>query len=278
MQITQLSLVLSSVLISSLILFLSFIKWPNVCFFALWHCWHYFGSPDPLCEMFTVIVLGYLQQAHCSIHFLVQQNNKQTAKRMAAKSGKLLTVTVKSNHPSSSSNSPHLSHFLSLGVFTSLTLLSQSPFPHGRGLSVQSVCSGCVWPCMNVHFVIVSQWVHVGHIACCPCVMVLTWLQTNLDVSGRGPASLPLSANRQLINSFQREKKCQFLLLTHTHFYIKIDIWMISNWIVWDLSTLNKHDFEVFAHIYKLHRPVCGPDKTNSGQSWMNHMPRSGLY
>lgn len=135
-------------------------------FFALWHCWHCFGSPDPLCEMFTVIVVGYLQQAHCPIHFLVQKNNKQTAKWMAAKSGKLLTVTVKSNHPSSSSNSPHLSRFLSLGMFTSHTPLSQSPSPHGRGLSAQSVCSGCVWPCVNVHCLIVSQWAHVGHTVC----------------------------------------------------------------------------------------------------------------
>lgn len=142
-------------LLFSLILMVSFshTKYPNnQLFFALWHCWHCFGSPDPLSEMFTVIVLGYLQQAHCSIHFLVLKNNKQTAKRIAAKSGNPVTVGVQSNHLSSSSNSPHLSVFLSsslsVNVFTLLKLLSLHPhslFPHTRRLSAQSVCSGCVW-------------------------------------------------------------------------------------------------------------------------------------
>lgn len=51
---------------------------------------------------------------------------------------------------------------------------------------------------MYVRFVIVKQCVHVGRILCGPCVVVLTWLQSNWDVLGRGPAPLPLSANGQL--------------------------------------------------------------------------------
>lgn len=115
-----------------------FIKWPNVCFLALWHRWHRSGSADPLSEMFTVIVLGYLQQAHCPIHFLVQKNNKQTAKRIAAKSGKRLTVTVGSNHPGSSSNSPLLSP----------SHLSYPPISASFSTYLTNLCVlVCAWPC-----------------------------------------------------------------------------------------------------------------------------------
>lgn len=107
-------------------------------------------------------VYSYCFWAICSRHvalyiFLSRKTTNKRPNEWQPNLGETLTVTVESNHPSSSSNSPHLSLTLSLGVFTSLALLSQSPFPHGRGLSAQSVCSGCVWPCMHVHFVIVSR-------------------------------------------------------------------------------------------------------------------------
>lgn len=115
-----------------------FIKWPNVCFLALWHRWHRSGCADPLSEMFTVIVLGYLQQAHCPIHFLVQKNNKQTAKPMAAKSGKRLTVTVGSNHPGSSSNS----------LLLSPSHLSDPPISASFSTYLTNLCVlVCAWPC-----------------------------------------------------------------------------------------------------------------------------------
>lgn len=144
----------------------SFIKWPNVFFCSLTLLALDFGSPDPLFEMFTVIVLGYLQQAHCSIHFLVLKNNKQTAKRMTAKSGKTVTVTDEPNHLSSSSNSPHLSLSLSRSVHLSYPPISlPSVSLSMRQGSICSICMFwlCVSICMHVHFVIVSQWVHVGH-------------------------------------------------------------------------------------------------------------------
>lgn len=123
--------------------------------------------------------LQLLFWAICSRHIAlyISRSWKTTNKRpneCAAKSGKTVTVTDESNHLSSSSNSPHLSLSLSLtvalslsiDVFTSLTLLSlhpRSPFPHGRGLSAQSVCSGCVWPyaCMCILWLWVSMctWV-----------------------------------------------------------------------------------------------------------------------
>lgn len=78
-QRTQLSFMLSSVLTSSsillfILLFVSLLSngQTSGVFFSL----TLFSSPDPLYVMLTVIVLGYLQQAHCSIHSLVQRNNK----------------------------------------------------------------------------------------------------------------------------------------------------------------------------------------------------------
>lgn len=134
-----------------------------------------------------LLFLGYLRQAHCPIHFLVQRNNKQTAKRMAAKSVKLLTVTVMSNHPSSSSNSPPTLS-LSLCVLTSLTPLSQPPSPHGRALSAQSVCSGL---CMTMRECAFCDCESVGaRGSYCKAERVLTWLQTNLDVSGTCTSSI----------------------------------------------------------------------------------------
>lgn len=56
---------------------------------------------------------------------------------------------------------------------------------------------------MYMHFVIVCQWEHVGHTEYSPCVVVVTWPLTNLDVLGRGPVPLHLSANGQLKKTVQ---------------------------------------------------------------------------
>lgn len=62
--------------------------------FLVYALGQHFGRADPLSQMFTVIVLGYLQPPHCSIHFSVQKNNKETAGRLAAESGETLTVNI----------------------------------------------------------------------------------------------------------------------------------------------------------------------------------------
>lgn len=69
-----------------------FLFFPFIC--SLARSAQYFACADPLSQMFTVIVLGYLQPPHCSIHFSVQKNNQKTAKRLAAESEEPLTVNI----------------------------------------------------------------------------------------------------------------------------------------------------------------------------------------
>lgn len=181
------------------------------CFLDLWHRWKYFGSTDPLLKCLQLLCFGLSAAGTFGLYIFWDLKNNKTAKRIAAKSGKTVTVTDESNHLSSSSNSPSLS--LTGALYCSLSLpllfsLSQCVHPSYPLISQPSVslstlqgsiCSICVFwlcvsKCMYVRFVIVKQCVHVGCIVCGPCVLVLTWLLSNLDVLGRGPAPLPLSA------------------------------------------------------------------------------------
>lgn len=108
------------------------------------------------CSMFTVIVLDYLQRAHCSIHCMVlRNNNKQTAKWIAAKCGE--TVTAGANHLGSSSNSRRASVRVSVSTRSPLLRCYLSPpsvsrpTRSTRGLSAQSVGSARVWAHACVH-------------------------------------------------------------------------------------------------------------------------------
>lgn len=132
----------------------SFIKWPSVCFLLF----DTFGTgrPDPLFQMFTVIVMGYLQQAHCSIHFPVLENNKQTAKRMAAKSGKTETVIlITSAAAAAAPTVPSLSLFLSICVFW----LCMSVCMHVHCESA----AACCFLCCGAHVAVHKLWPGVLH-------------------------------------------------------------------------------------------------------------------
>lgn len=121
-------------------------------FFALWHRWHNLAVLTHFLKLFTVIYSYGLSAAGTYI-FWSFKNNKQTAKRIAAKSVKTVTVTDESNHLSSSSNSLHLS--LSLCVFTSpisppSVSLSTCPHVYLLNLCVLVVCAA--YACMHVRF------------------------------------------------------------------------------------------------------------------------------
>lgn len=150
---------------------------------------------------------------------------------MAAKSGKTLTVTVKSNHPSSSSNSPRLAlpRSLSRCVHLSCPPISAS-FSTWQG----SICPICVfWLCVTMH-------------ACafCGCGLVMLyivrvlWSSRGCRQSGRFGQGFGTFTS---ICNETTEKQTRFDTQTHTQFthppsYIDNDVCEIINWIVQNLS------------------------------------------
>lgn len=125
-------------------------------FFALWPRWHCFSGTDPLFQMFTVIVFGYLQQAHWSMHFFCSwKKQQQTNKRPNEWQPNLGRQRL-------ADESNHLSSTAHLSLSASLTLVPDYLFTLSLSFHVAAtICSICVFwlrlnICMYVRFVIVS--------------------------------------------------------------------------------------------------------------------------
>lgn len=115
--------------------------------------------------MFTVIVLGYLQPPHCSIHFSVQKNNNETAERLAAESEETLTVNIGLITPAAAPTVPP-----ALPRSAPLTSYLGPPLPRVGHLSAQPACVQHVGAFLRTRRVC----------AACLGVVALTWLSANV--------------------------------------------------------------------------------------------------
>lgn len=150
-----------------------FDQWPS--FFAVWHwfqlplllqSWPTFWNVYSYC--FELSAAGTLPYT-----FMVLKTNK-TAKRMAAKSGCTVTVTVGPNRLCSSSNSVLWSPLL-LSYLSTLSLFFPIPGVYLINLCVLLVCEHA---CICNLGLCLGQRVQIVYTVNCACAAVLARLQT----------------------------------------------------------------------------------------------------